>query len=532
MTSLLHVPGDIYAVKQLGIESWRENFWAPIPDGVFMELVDASFKLFDRVYLSLDSSLDRDLLLCDFSFYVICLQHLHAIATRSEVERKGGRYIEGALAQELLNPDFNALASAFRPESLRKNDLRFQARRLLKRLRFNAGAGFAQAVFPFARRNAWSIGSWSRLKDDYARRHGLGCDHHYMSTLLREKKPVAAELPARVEDSLNELAHGVAELFSERFDCNMDVDSAWSCWKQRLRDLNAVYGGCVTGRAPETVLLAEVARPLHKAACLGLRRAGAKVVGFHHGNDVCNVYETISAYVEFSHCDVFVCPTRASARFHAEEYATAGISSETPVEFDSVETRKYLELREEVGGEPSSEQIRSVMIMGYPMNAHRYTGNPADWFYHQLDLELSLIDDFRSRGIKVVYKMHPERQQEASGIFEPVCDQVLVEPFETVWRQADAYVFGCTSSTTFGFALCLNRPVIVLDIAGRRWNPDAYGLLSRRCEMVPAWFGEGDRIEYDRNAMARAVDMPRIPLDMDYIDSFMLPGGGRQGAVA
>lgn len=524
MTRPWIVPGDIYAAKEIGIDRWRAHFFSPIPDQVFNELFDSCLQRYDRAHADLSHGMERDLLLSDFSFYLLYLHHAHARAIRQAAGKAGAKYRKGPLVEKFLDPDFQNAAAAFRPDRLTAGVHRFQLRRMAKRFHFNPAGSALTRIFSLGKPSKiWSLGSWSRLKSDYVRKQGVICDHPYVSTVLHQRKLFPVDVPSRLMAAVRDLIEDTANLFKERFGCETIVEEAWASWLERLKDLNRVYSASTTEPFPEAVLLSEVAQPVHKALCLGFRNTGSKIVGFHHGNDMGNVRETVSAYTEFAHCDEFACPTEAAAEFHREEYCTAGISNIRPVAFTSVDTHYYEQLLDEASKIHAPRQVHRVMLMGYPMNARRYAGNPADWFYYQLDLELSLIEDLNKHELEVIYKMHPERQEEAAGIFEEKCSKVLKEPFESVWGQADAYLFGCTSSTTFGYALCLNRPVIVLDLPERPWNLDTYALLAARCEMVPAWFGAGDRVEYDKEALIRCLRQPKLSPDMRYVKAFMCP---------
>ncbi len=517
------VPGDIFAAKRIGIENWRERFRSPIPDSVFAELGAGHLRLFDECYSALDSARDRALLLGDFSFFSFLLLHLHMRAMEAVCDSAGAELVTGKLSESLLHPDFEALSAAHAPRGLREHSLRYEGRRLLKRLVFNEGPPRSRVSSLLRPGSVWSLGSWSRLKKDYAGMRGWRCDHHYAQTILRGGRMVDPGISRSLIEGIRGLAAAAARRFRERFGCSVDEAGLATCWLARLKDLGRIYETCASGRAPEALLLSEVAKPVQKTIASGLRQAGARVIGFHHGNDMGNAWEPLSPYLEYAHCDEFVCPTPASARFHALEHERSGISGMCPVEFASADTKVYAELCEAAAGSPAGEEVRSIMLMGYPMNVSRYFGYPGDWFYYQLDLELRLAEELRSCGFKVIYKMHPERRDEAEGVFDSVCNDILVEPFEEVWREGDAYMFGCVSSTTFGYALCLNRPVVVLDIKNTPWNQEAYSLLKKRCEMVPAWFDNNDRIQYDSNILKKAFESPRLPLDMSYVYQIMFP---------
>lgn len=521
--SELLIPGDIYAVKKVGLAKWKENFWCPIPDSEFELLGNALLDNFDAVHANFPVGQERDFLLLDFSFYMFLIQHLHATSMKNICEAAGFTFASGPLIDRFLYPDFDDLSSAFNPERLIKDGFSFAVRRALKGMRFG-GPVFSRAFSMFRGQSVWSLGSWSRLKEDYVGRRGTAIDHHYVQTMLKGKRLRPASVSKILSEALASLVADAAALFqSPTGGCDIDVEQAASSWLARVCDLGGIYESCATGPAPETLLLTEVARPVHKAIAMGFSGRNTRVVGFHHGNDLPNSWHRFSAYTETAHCREFVCPSLASARFHKLEYETAAIHKRYPVEFTSAETGYYAELKKRAATVPAPEKVRTIMLIGFPMNANRYMGHPANWFFYQADLEARIAEQLRSQGFKVIYKMHPERREEASGVFEHLYDSISIQPFEDVWPQADAFLFGSIATTTFGYALCLNRPVVFLDLPGKKYNPDAYDLLCRRCELIPCRFGPGDRVDYDEYAMYRAFASPRIPVDMAYVDELMIP---------
>ena len=124
------------------------------------------------------------------------------------------------------------------------------------------------------------------------------------------------------------------------------------------------------------------------------------------------------------------------------------------------------------------------MIIGYPMTQYRPMEEVGFFFYIRLQFEFRLILALKNKGFRVLYKAHPDRLDEISGFFEKIVDEFMVDPFEKVWNQADALVYGLTSTSTFGYGLCTNLPITLIKLDGTLWNPKQKKYLKNLKRMV------------------------------------------------
>jgi len=522
--SRIKIPADIYALKAIGVDSWQSHYFWPISDADFFRLTEIVLAGFDRLYEEEDQE-SRAVLLSDAGFLVFLTRHLHARICEVECRKRNCEILWHNLAGQFHSPRWEAMADRFRYSPRFHERWKFRLRRIAKHLAFDENVALpARLVRAFRRSDVWSLGSHSRLKREYLRSRGISCDHLYIQILVdRSHLSARAAVPEKLASGVKSFLEDLRQEVEKRYDASFSTEEVLSCWMRRLLRLLALYRALRHKEGnPGTLLLTEGGNPLHRVVALALKSKGTRIVGFHHGNDMTNAWERISAYIETAHCDEFVCPTAAAARFHRQEYEMSGISRFNPVEFVSVETPYYRRLFLNCQKLPFPERIQSVMIMGYPMSPYRYLDSTADFFLFQVDIELRVMKLLREKGFRVIYKMHPETQQEAKGLFQGLSDLILTEPFEEVHQKADAYFFGCITSTTFGFALCTNRPILVLDIKGKNWNEEAYKYLSRRCEMVPGYFDEQDRIQFEESELLVKLQKPTFP-DFSYVERFMFP---------
>ena len=120
-------------------------------------------------------------------------------------------------------------------------------------------------------------------------------------------------------------------------------------------------------------------------------------------------------------------------------------------------------------------------------------------------MEYRLITTLKNFGYYVVYKAHPDRIKEIEGLFNDVVDEVITESFEKVWQGSDLLIFTYTSTTTFGYALTTNLPIILVDSAQKFRDKKEYDDMSSRVNLVKTSFNDNMRISFDSDLLLKAV---------------------------
>lgn len=513
------LPTDIYSLKKAGIDQLRDMKW-PVSDDEYLSLVSEYREAYEKVLLALNPEL-RGVLIADFSFVGFLSQVSHAQAVLGRVEKEGGRVEVGPLAQPFYFPEWKAQGK-IKPHEFQGSRVRSRLKGLAKDLKFNNHLGVLGRVTG-SRQRVLGVGSFTRLKEEYVRKRGLYVQNRYLRNLLPLELG-KSELPQALVSAAEEIVSRLDEAFRDRFGFELHlVEDAAFCWKQRLGRLYIAFESLAACRdLPEEVLVSETAKPFHKAIAASFRKAGSQAVGFHHGNSMGALCSETYAYNELSAYDVFVCPTRACADAYAETYAACRISRHARLTVATTDTSYYEQLHRSMARESIPKRINSVMLMGFPMNASRYhqEGVGGLFFFFQFELEMRLARLLRQNGYRVLYKIHPDRQGGIRELMEPLCDEIVTAPFEQCWKKADAILSKYTGSSTFGFALCTNRPIVLLDNERSLWRSDHYEALKRRCRMVQAWI-QDSRIEFDKNSLIRALKRKPQPPDGAYVRNFM-----------
>lgn len=518
------LPTDVSSIKQIGIKNYQENFFWPVSDHEFLAIIDFLLDAFDDLYMKLDPD-GRDVVLSDVAFVDFIVGHLHAIAVSNFCRGRDINIIGGPQWVSDSKPDWKRLCSEFE-KSMRDGRYVYRLRRIAKNITFNCHMNIWSQVKGHFLSDGLSLGSASRLRQEYIMQNKLFIDNHYFTTLLGKfdfkKKKIG--LSGSIEKEIGNFAEKIGSYCSEKLHVPFDEKSFLACWIERLATLNTVYRFFIErGPSPKNFLFTETGQILNKLVAHALERKGAKTVAFHHGNYMGGTNERVMVYNGPSSCKEFVCPTSECADSIRSMYVRTKISKYKKTRFTSTETKYYCKIWEESKNVCFPERIGTVMVVGYPMTPTRYFDYPGLYFYFQLDLELRLVSFLKKNGFKVLYKIHPEVTNDVQEIFESLCDRVLSEPFENVWHEADALITKYSASTTFGFALCTNRPIFFIDLEKDCWDPDHYEKLRKRCHMIDAWRNEQNRIEFDEDKLMKGLSAKQECPDYSYVKKYMFP---------
>ncbi len=518
------IPFDAFALKKIGVDVWQRSFFWPVSDETYGRIADG---VVDRV-ASLLSSIDRDdanLLLCDASYSGFLIQHIQARVALALCQRNGIEAILGAAA-EYVRPDWVALAKPFRPTERSIRRVTLEARKLAKRVAFSTKRGWSQSsVAAVAGRSpVWSIGTVGEILTSYVEERGLDSpSHHYAELLLDRRSDYCQDALGHLLDTgISEAMSSIEAHVDDETGVHLDLTEAFDCWRERLRAVSSLSNSLRKKITATHLLCNEPASLLHRTVSHAAISNGARVVAFAHGNDPGLLRNRMTPYVQWANCDEFVCPSRGAIELHRDMHVASGMVEARDVRFEKNSDTQFRRWHEAMAQQYHNGSVKSVMVIGFPMNPRRYVLSQGDFFVFQIELELQTIRALRTAGFTTIYKMHPERIAEARGIYESECDEIVVEPFERCWSKADAFVFSSVTSSTFGFAVCTPRPIAVVDLDGQRWNPRIIDSLSRRCSMIPARFGTGNRPKLETDALVSAMRTEKRR-DDTYVRDFLYP---------
>ncbi len=513
-------PLDAALLSAETLSQWSAGFRWPVSDAAFDGFASAVAGRFRDAVADAEPG-DAELLFADFGFVGFLIQHFHIVAAAAAFQAAGTTPRAGAVTAGHLDPEWDKLAVAFQRRAPVAERIRLAARGAAKGWLLNRHAGAVARVAAAMGGGPVAVaGSFSPLMADMLAGEAMAAHHIYVDRYLagtRQPAPISARLEAAIDDLLG----NIAAAGETHLGATADMAPARACWRRRLADLAAIrplLDRTVTGA--RGLFLANLGNPLHRLMAAAWRAQGREVVGFHHGNTMGELPNPMTALAELDVCDTFVTPTAQSVAWFAR------IHDEGPhvrdVRFVSADTSLYRDWRRTLSAQMQTP-AKTVMVVGFPLSWLRYPAHAAHFALLQLDLEFRLVAELRAQGYRVLMKVHPEWRGLATRLWDGHADEVLADPMEACWQRADAFVFPRTSSTTFGFCLCTDRPVVVLDVAAQAWHADARDLLARRCAMVPAHVDGDNRVRFDRDALLAALAQPATDIDYAFVEQAMYP---------
>ena len=521
------IPLDIEAIKEIGVEKWQKDYYWPISDKLYTKVIDKIWDEFDEICRHINPVLN-DVLLSDTKFISFIASFIHCHIVKSACEKEGLIIISHQLSKVYLDPDWEALSDIYCIPNNKIKRSELQLKRLLKRTLHNRHLSLFLNIFGlFRRSNTWSLGSFSEIKDVYIKKHNLYCDHHYVELILSGDMPsVNATKINDLVEPIERFLHNLSIYCETLFYFKMPIYEIKRCWLKRLTCMMQIYTFIQKKKSiPKLLLLTEVAKPTHKVIALAVQSKGGKVVGFTHGNNIGNLNRRLQGYNEYSHCNVYICPTEKSKELRQNEFKSNQLCNYRLTQFQSIELNQYKDIFDSSNIQQSVEYVRTVMIIGYPLTTIRYQYSAADYFYFQLDLELRLAKLLKSNGYKVIYKAHPDTVDRVGGIFDNIVDEVLISPFEQTYQSADVLFFGCLTSTTFGYAVNTNKPIYLVDTEGQYWNNGVYDLIKKRCTLIKSNFNQYNRLIFNEDCILKKLKEKQLEPNYEYVQKLMFPIG-------
>jgi len=256
---------------------------------------------------------------------------------------------------------------------------------------------------------------------------------------------------------------------------------------------------------------------IHKIFIASWRYAGGHVIGFTHGNDYFSGY-TPGCFHILSLVNHYIAASAGQKEVlqkAAKDFSFGLRMGNITFANQSYYKRLFTELQRK----RPVNKIKKVMLVGFPMVDYYFPFFPAGYAFAQLRLELRIGKILRSNGYNVIYKPHPMTANDEEGIFDGYADEVVKARFEGIFDKADCIVFGTYGSTTFGFSMLTNKPMVLIETKGTYWYPRAFELIKQRCSIVDAEAIDGE-IVFDEKELLSAIENSLENINYDILYEF------------
>lgn len=522
-------PVDIYAAKKYGIEKWQREFFWPVTDKDFASLYVKLEECFKR-HIKNESPETGSLLLLQADLRFEYLSFIHALKVAEEIRKRNMPLLctekslwYGDIPASRFGKGFlvagtkGETAPAFFKSKLSK---------AVKNVFYNAPS-FAK---DFSKK-AYVYSSVNGIMEEYMRKAKQLFLFTSSSDWFSQYHP--GELPDTLIAGVRSVSEGIV---SEIKDIAVDEGVCFS--KEQVDHMiestsGALLNGAeillsvrkkIAANGTKNLLISSFGNSFLRAVAMGMRQTGGKVTSFSHGGNI-GIYNTPTlAFSEFALSDEFFTYTGGSARNFEENKKCFPPVRNNDVAIRSLGSDEYLRLWKRYGQGRPPGAIKRVMVVGYPHNQLRKPHAAAGFSLMQLDFELRLVSILRKAGYKVIYKAHPDKKEEVSGIFGNDV-KFSAGYFEGCMDEADAYIFGSIRTTAFPTALCTKKPLIafVMSDESCRPMPQPMELLAKRCAFINTRFDERNRIMFDEDALLDLLAKPVKQPDNEFIEKYYFP---------
>ena len=257
-------------------------------------------------------------------------------------------------------------------------------------------------------------------------------------------------------------------------------------------------------------------------ACL---MAGGKVTGHDHSTGFGHLKCDEINILDFESCDVFVTTNKAQVSGLKRNIKSDLLVPDSPPEIVSLprhEESKQVRLK------PDKSIVREVKKIMYHSSFYkgemvRYVVQMPDLV--QLDWEARLFEHLSEWGYSVIHKPHPGSIGLPSrDFYKKNGSKLFTDSFEEVEPLADMFIFTSPMSTPVIQILKEQKPAVFVDLGIVDWQPEAYALLRKRCNIVDGWFDSRNRAQVNWNALQSAIETAPNHQSREFYDTYFKIG--------
>jgi len=520
-------PIDIYGVESMGVDEWLNNYYVPVTGKEFY----AIYKNVLHAYISILKEYDNEevywLAVSQLRLPILISRYILEILRLFRLKEKGYGYILGQKKEkipedittyEFTDPTIKNLIekriSTLTPQERVKNILRTIKYNILPEYLINKnffkniskpyyiiGHRAQQEVVSFCRENEITpihLPSMIFAKKSPVR---MNNDLQYVemmefvmkfSTLVRKQHPI--------------LGNSTFELL------RMNIEECFRDSLFFLRQNIRVF----SKYKPKNLLTTGLGNPIHRLFCSAWRCGGGEVIGITHGNSYCFGY-TPETNFEISIPTHYITYSRGHEKLvkQVKKDFSYGLRMSEITHFNQsfcYPIFKNLQKR------PLVKKVKKIMIVGSVIKSY-FVMNTEYHPFARLYNDIQLMKSLKKTGYSTIYKPRPGILTEKKNVFETYADRVLTDSFEDIYNYADCLLFSSPYSSTFGFALLTNKPIVLINVEGYFWHPRVFELIKKRCSVVEAEAVDG-KIIFEEKDVVNAVQESINNINYDILNEF------------
>lgn len=386
---------------------------------------------------------------------------------------------------QFLNPDWEQISNAYQTFSYPYNKLQRILRKFIKLIYFNRHLPIKTFIKGFfSKKVNFSFGSLDKIKQDYLKKtnrfflHVEWIDLVNKTNFKKDKKKTNINIINNIFKKLKKNSS------LKLFIAGLNINKINIVSEKRLQSVSLIYDYLLSLETPKHIIFTESANMFHKTISSAFLSKGANVVNFSHGNDIGLVKQKWSKFYFYAQAGKYGFENKKIQNILKREADKLPLASIEKTTLFSVNSDIGLRRQNITYSRISRKKIKKVMLIGYPMNSLRYIDDVYCFFHYAIKLEIHILNLLKSLGYYTIYKTHPDRSKEIGNIMQNFADECDCNKFEQSYHKADALVFKFCTTTTFGFAITTNLPIVLISEKSSDWNNQRKLHVKKRIEIL------------------------------------------------
>jgi len=521
-------PIDIHGVKRYGVEKWLDDYYIPVTG---MEYYSIYYKV-KTTYMELLKENQNDLVywigLSNIGIIrslSMCILELLAL---SRLKKGGYKYIFGKENVEIIedistyNSPFLNNRSSLIVKSFAELNFYKRVKNILRTVGYNfrslslcnknfirdisnpyffIGERSHQEVVSFCDENKISPLCMSPML--FVKNNTNNFESNYKTSCLIEFVNCFLHIVKNHYPIINDL---VLECIRKEINEIFKLSFSFFCQNVRV----------FSNFKPKKLLITGLGNPIHRLFSSALRYTGSEVIGFSHGNAYIHSFHP-EIFTELSTVDLFVSSSRGHKKIAKQAVKEFSLELRN-CKITFIKNNFYIPLFRKLQKDIPVKKIKKIMVVGSILTSYF----PAYTEYHTFAFlynDLKLVKLLKRSGYYVIYKPRLDAINEVKSVFEVYADRVIINKFEDVYHYADCLLFSNLYSTTFGFSLLTNKPIVLMNVKGYYWYPRAFELVKKRCSVIEAEAVDG-KIVFDEKELLNAIEDSINNINYDILYEF------------
>ena len=518
-------PIDLSGIKEIGVTQWLENYYIPIKGKVFQDVHTAVLNSYVTHLGRCNNKILYWLMIANLRVAYKISVEIFEFLRLMRLKEDGFDYVMGKRKEDITDLLSSFDFSSLYPKELKatldnKTVYSFQERatNVLRLIKYNSHHIYRGALLRNIRKPVFFTGymrqgevvEYCKWKEIYPIQLPP-----LLFTKSSSKGNHCSSHITEVYKFINEIIISLGKEFSMLSNSFFDKLSYTLCENLKYSLICFLQNLAVFERyKPRNLLSNSLGYLPIRLFSAAWRCAGGDITGFTHGNSYTHSYSPYLIFI-LSLVSRYVVNSEGQKKILSEAVKDFSYLPGTQ-EIVNLPRSRHLTLFNKLQKDNPVKKIKNVVVVGFPKFDFYGAWLPEYHLFSQLHLELKLLEAVKAAGYYTIYKPHPMTHKDVECLFEGYVDEIECEAFEDMYKKADCLLLPNPHSTTFGFSLLTNKPMVLVNTKGYIWFPEVFELIKKRCSVVDAEPVDG-KINFDSKSLVDAIESSLNNINYDVL---------------